>query len=106
MILEQLSLENAGKEIPGCLDLLAKLALNEDTIVCDAAFVQQEIIEAIVNKECYFCVNIKGNQENLERAIQMAFCEERNSISLYKAPVEKEARKNRGKDDRSYGYAI
>jgi len=65
MILGQLPLENAGKEIPGCLNLLEKLALNEDTIVCDAAFAQQEIIEAIVNKEYYFCVNIKGNTNGL-----------------------------------------
>lgn len=89
MVLGQIPLENAGKEIPGCLDLLEKLALDEDILVCDAAFAQQEIVEAIVNKGSYFCMNIKGNQQNLERAIQMAFAEERNPISLYVAPIEK-----------------
>jgi predicted transposase YbfD/YdcC len=89
MVLGQIPLKNAGKEIPGCLELLDKLALKEDTMVCDAAFAQQEIIETIVKKESYFCVNIKGNQENLERAIQKAFDEKLKPISLYRTPIEK-----------------
>jgi predicted transposase YbfD/YdcC len=89
IVMHEIPLKNVGKEIPGCLELLAKLELKEDIIVCDAAFTQKAIIEAIVAKNSFFLMNIKGNQEKLRNEIKRAFDEKQSIVSRYTEDLQK-----------------
>ena len=76
MILSQEKVDEKSNEIKAIPELLKKLAIEGCTVTIDAMGTQKKIAEQIIDKKADYILQVKGNQETLEREIAEYFEEE------------------------------
>lgn len=76
LILSQEKVDEKSNEIKAIPELLKKLAIEGCTVTIDAMGTQKKIAEQIIDKKADYILQVKGNQETLEREIAEYFEEE------------------------------
>jgi len=73
VVLGQLAAESGSNELGTLPKLLELLDLHGAIVTLDALGCQKEIVKQIVAQKGDYVISVKGNQEKLERAVQLAF---------------------------------
>lgn len=76
-------------EVGAAMRLIERIKISGSVITGDAIFTQQDVVEEIVKKKCYFALTVKNNQSTLKSNIISGFDGKKGPITVWEEELTK-----------------